>query len=120
MQIKSFRSLEKRRQFFIVQSGRVAGNIHIFFGGPKGKMCWLYLKCQIPRSHMEGANMCFNNQVNEQTYEPRREKTGFLHMGKQRRRLVTAKLISAFVFATWIVLSLYFPNLKFQASSNLL
>ena len=33
---------------------------------------------------------------------------------------VTAKLISAFVFATRIVHSLYFLNLKFQASSHLL
>ena len=33
---------------------------------------------------------------------------------------VTAKLISAFVFATWIVQSLFYLNLKFQASSHLL
>ena len=33
---------------------------------------------------------------------------------------VTAKLISAFVFATWIVQSLYFLNPKFQASSHLM
>ena len=33
---------------------------------------------------------------------------------------VTAKLINAFVFATWIVLFLYFLNPKFQASSHLL
>ena len=33
---------------------------------------------------------------------------------------VTAKLISAFVFATRIVQSLYFLNPKFQASSNVL
>ena len=33
---------------------------------------------------------------------------------------VTAKLISAFVFATRIVQSLFFLNLKFQASRNLL
>ena len=33
---------------------------------------------------------------------------------------VTAKLISAFVFATQIVQSLFFLNLKFQASSLLL
>ena len=32
----------------------------------------------------------------------------------------TAKLISAFVFATWIGQSLYFLNPKFQASSHLL
>ena len=33
---------------------------------------------------------------------------------------VTAKLISAFVFATWIVQSLYLLNPKFQASRYLL
>ena len=33
---------------------------------------------------------------------------------------VTAKLISAFVFATQIVQSLYFLNMKLQASSHLL
>ena len=33
---------------------------------------------------------------------------------------VTAKLISAFVIATWIVNSLYFLNPKFQASNHLL
>ena len=33
---------------------------------------------------------------------------------------VTAKLISACVFATWIVQDLFFLNPKFQASSNLL
>ena len=32
---------------------------------------------------------------------------------------VTAKLISAFVFPTWIVQSLYFVYTKFQASSHL-
>ena len=32
---------------------------------------------------------------------------------------VTAKLISAFVFATWIVQSLYFLNTKFRASNLL-
>ena len=35
-------------------------------------------------------------------------------------RGITAKLISAFVFATRIVQSLYFLNPKFQASSHLL
>ena len=32
---------------------------------------------------------------------------------------VPAKLISAFVFATWTVQNLYFLNTKFQASSHL-
>ena len=54
-------------------------------------------------------------------YEPRYEKTGFLYMRKQRRSFaVTAKLISAFVFATQIVQSLYFLNPNFQASSHFL
>ena len=48
------------------------------------------------------------------------EKTGILHTRKQRRRSVTAKLISAFVFNTQIVQSLYFLNPKFQASSHLM
>ena len=33
---------------------------------------------------------------------------------------VTAKLISTFVFATWIVQFLFYLNQKFQASSHLL
>ena len=52
-------------------------------------------------------------------YEPCHEKTGFLHMWKQRRRSA-AQLISVFVFATQIVQSIYFLNPKFQASSHLL
>ena len=50
-------------------------------------------------------------------------KTNNLHMRKQRPRSasrVTAKLISAFVFATRIVHFLFFLNPKFQASSLLL
>ena len=54
-------------------------------------------------------------------FEPRREKIGFLHMRKQNEIsfAVTAKLISAFVFAIRIVQSLFYLNLKFQASSHL-
>ena len=49
-------------------------------------------------------------------FEPRHEKTNVLHMRKQRRRSASqsAKLISAFVFATYIVHPLYFLNPKFQ------
>ena len=59
-------------------------------------------------------------------YEPHREKTGFLPMRKQRRRSASAKLISAFVFATRIVQFLFYLNPKFhlnpkfQASSSFL
>ena len=58
------------------------------------------------------------------TNEPPREKTNNLDMRKQRRRSasrkVTAKLISAFVFASQIVHFLFFLNPKFQASRLLL
>ena len=55
------------------------------------------------------------------SFEPPHEKTNNLHMPKLRRRsAVTAKLISAFVFATRIVQFLYFLNPKFPASSHLL
>ena len=49
-------------------------------------------------------------------------KFGFLHMRKTKTQIsfaVTVKLISVFVFATQIVQSLFFPNLKFQVSSHL-
>ena len=56
-------------------------------------------------------------------HEPRCEKTGLFAYAKTKTQIsfvVTAKLISAFVFATRIVQSLYFLNPKFQASSHLL
>ena len=61
----------------------------------------------------------------DKTNKPRHEKTGFLHMGYAKTKAlislaVIAKLISAFVFATRIVQSLYFLNSKFQAASHLL
>ena len=49
--------------------------------------------------------------------EPRREKTGFLQT--QISCAVTAQLISAFVFASWIVQSLYFLEPKSQASNHI-
>ena len=55
-------------------------------------------------------------------YEPRHEKTQHFAYAKTKTQIsfgVTAKLISAFVFATWIEHSLFFLNAKFQASSHL-
>ena len=57
------------------------------------------------------------------SFEPRHQRTGFLHMRKQRRRSavrVSAQLISAFVFATQIVHFLCYLNPKFQVSIHLL
>ena len=56
-------------------------------------------------------------------YESHREKTGFFAYAKTKAQIsfaVTAKLISAFVFATWIAQFLFFLYPKFQASSLLL
>ena len=61
--------------------------------------------------------------------EPRCEKTGFLHMRKQRRRSAsrlhevqgyTAKLISDFVLATQMVQSIYIVLPKSEISSQAL
>ena len=54
---------------------------------------------------------------------PRHQKTGFFAYAKTKTHIsfaVTAKLISAFVFATQIVHFLYYLNPKFQVSSHLL
>ena len=55
-------------------------------------------------------------------YEPRYEKRLFAN-AKTKTQIscaVSAQLISAFVFATQILQSLYFLNPKFQASSHIL
>ena len=53
--------------------------------------------------------------------EPRHVKSGNLHMRNQRQRSAADwQLIHVFVFATWLVRSLFYLNSKFQASSNLL
>ena len=62
-------------------------------------------------------------QSMEKTSEPRYEKTGFFAYAKTKTQIsfaVTAKLISAFVFATRIVQSLFYRNPKLQASSPFL
>ena len=55
--------------------------------------------------------------------ETRHEKNRLFANAKTKTQIsfaVTAKLISAFVFATWIVQFLFYLNPKFQASSHLL
>ena len=51
-------------------------------------------------------------------YELRHDTTNVLHMRKQRRRSA-AKLISAFVFDTWIVHYFYFLKPKLLVSNHL-
>ena len=65
-------------------------------------------------------NTCNDNNSDDtnRLNEPRHEKTGFLHMRKQRRR--PAQLISALVFASHIIQSFFFLNTKYQVSSHLL
>ena len=62
-------------------------------------------------------------QVYHQYFEPPCEKTNNLHRQKTKTQIrftVTVKLISVFVFATWIVNFLFFLNPKFRASSSFL
>ena len=62
-----------------------------------------------------------DNPLGSEYFEPRREKTIFFAYAKTKTQIsfaVTAKLISAFVFATWIVQFLFYLNPKFQASSH--
>ena len=65
----------------------------------------------------------YNSGNYRMTVEPHREKTGISAYAKTKAQIsfaVTAKLISAFVFATRIVYFLFFLYPKFQASSLLL
>ena len=60
---------------------------------------------------------------NTYTFEPRHEKSKHFAYVKTKTQIsfaVTAKLISAFIFAIQIVQSLYFLKPKFQAPSHLL
>ena len=64
---------------------------------------------------------CFNVSLIK-PFKPRHEKTIFFSYAKTKAQIsfaVTAKLISAFVFAKRIVKSLYYLNPKFKASSHL-
>ena len=62
------------------------------------------------------------DQLRYLVFEPRHEKPFFVYAKTKAQTscAVTAQLISAFVFATKIVQSLFFLNLKFLASSHLL
>ena len=89
----------------------------------------IFIQCVLYHSwcfliKLEGSSMIFHWMLEVSIFsrdlanEPPHGKTNNLHMRKQRRR--TAKLISAFVFATRIVQFLFFLNPKFQASSSFL
>ena len=58
------------------------------------------------------------NTVNEPRHE-KNQQSAYAKTKTQTSFAVTAKLISAFVFATWIVQYLFFLNTKFQDSSHL-
>ena len=62
-------------------------------------------------------NACFSIQIWAASWE--NQCSVHAKTKAQISLAVTAKLISAFVFASWIVQSLYFLNTKFQASSHL-
>ena len=65
----------------------------------------------------------FCSPQNRRLNEPRYEKTDFFAFAKTKTQIsfaVTAKLISAFVFAIRLVQFLFYPSPKFQVSSHLL
>ena len=65
------------------------------------------------------AKVHFNDRgLYARVFEPRYEKTGFLHMRKTKTQIsfvVTAKLISASVFATWILAIPLLPKYKISS-----
>ena len=61
---------------------------------------------------------CRDKNKNEFKNEPHHESLLFAYAKTKGK--VTPQLISAFVFATYIVQSLFFLNTKFQANSHLL
>ena len=73
---------------------------------------------------MSEANYCFICQtLGNIVIELHHEKTGSFAYAETKMQIscaVTAQLISTLVFATQIVQSLFFLNLKFQVSSHLL
>ena len=58
--------------------------------------------------------------LNKQAAAPENQQFAYTKTKTQISCAVTAQLISAFVFVTGIIQSLFFQNLKFQASSMLL
>ena len=85
---------------------------------------WLYRPFYLRQCRKHHQRPNFSHQP---LFEPPHGKTNNLHRRKQRRRsasrpgfTVTAKLISAFVFATRIVQFLLYLTPKFQASSSFL
>ena len=70
----------------------------------------------VTRTH----NLCFRAEIRKIIFTPYTPVLLYEPRMRKQRRRATAKLISAFVFATRIVQFLSFLNPKFQASSHLL
>ena len=90
------------------------------FGNCKNLAAFILLPLLVRKLAISGVFIVLFRR-NFGTYEPRYETRLFAY-AKTKTQIsfaVTAKLISAFVFATRIVQSLYFLNPEFQASSHL-
>ena len=82
-------------------------------GGLRNHSAWEYAKAHL--CSLGAKSRCCSNDMSLVMKKP------FFAYAKTKTQIsVTAKLISAFVFATRIVQSLHFLNPKFQASSRLL
>ena len=69
---------------------------------------------------MSTNNIGFYEEITKMSRVLRKPLFAYVKTKTQISCAVTAQLISAFVFATWIVQSLFYLNRKFQASSHLL
>ena len=84
---------------------------------PKKYLCFSRMQNHIISRR---GSLCNTLVIRVFLFEPGREKSGFFAYAKTKTQIsfaVTAKLISVFVFATWMVQYLYFLNPKFQVSS---
>ena len=81
----------------------------------------LYGCMSSPAGFLLGLKSKGNFLITLDSFEPRCEKNGFLHIYmKTKTQISYAQLISTFVLAIRIEQSLYYFNPKFQASSYLL
>ena len=91
----------------------------VFLSTGLGKQCRYRSDCTRGENYLESVYVvCSYIVLNEPRFEKKR-LFAFVKTKTQISFAVTAKLISAFVFATGIVQLIYFLNLKFQASDCL-
>ena len=96
----------------------MGGYTYIFIFAPKHRLWELVRTASVMGSNVYPQSMYALSKKKKNAWE--NQQNAWAKINAQISFEVTAKLISAFVFATWIVQSLFYLNLKFQASNHLL